>query len=106
MTLPPKFVLLYESAEDVAARAPAHFAAHRARLDEFHARGELLMVGTFGDPQTQGSMAIFTSRRAVEDFVKGDPFVLNGVVRRWEIREWRDIYGAGREPAPEGTPTP
>jgi uncharacterized protein YciI len=86
-----KYVLLYESADDVLARAPAHFAAHKARLDDFHARGSLLMVGTFGDPQTEGSMAIFATREAAEEFVAGDPFVLNGVIRRWELRDWDEI---------------
>jgi uncharacterized protein len=86
-----KYVLLYESADDVRNRAPAHFPAHHARLQEFHARGELLMVGTFGDPQEQGSMAIFPTRAAAQAFVDGDPFVLNGVVRGWEIREWNEI---------------
>jgi uncharacterized protein YciI len=49
------------------------------------------MVGTFGDPQNEGSMAIFTSREAAEEFVKDDPFVLNGVVRDWHIREWHEV---------------
>jgi uncharacterized protein len=86
-----KHVLLYTSADDVASKAPAHFPAHSARLREFHAGGTLLMVGTFGDPQEQGSMAIFTTREAAEEFVAGDPFVRNGVVRAWEIREWNEI---------------
>jgi uncharacterized protein YciI len=86
-----KYVVLYESADDVAGRAPAHFPAHKARLDDFHGRGDLLMVGTFGDPQTQGSMAIFPTREAAESFVTGDPFVVNGVVKSYEIREWREI---------------
>ena len=86
-----KYVLFYESADDVMSKAPIHFPAHEARLREFHARGELLMVGTFADPQEQGSMAIFPTRAAAEAFVDGDPFVLNGVVRRWEIREWNEI---------------
>lgn len=85
-----KYVLFYESADDVASKAPAHFPAHSARLDEFHADGRLLMVGTFADPQEQGSMAIFTTREAAEEFVKGDPFVLNGVVKGWEIWEWNE----------------
>jgi uncharacterized protein YciI len=88
-----RHVVLYASAPDVLSRAPAHFPAHKARLDEFHTRGELLLVGTFGDPQEQGSMAIFTTREAAEAFVADDPFVLNGVVRAWEIREWNEIYG-------------
>ena len=87
-----KYVVLYASAADVAHRAPPHFPAHKERLDAFHARGDLLMVGTFGDPQAQGSMAVFTSREAAEKFIEGDPFVLGGVVRRHEIRDWNDLY--------------
>lgn len=83
-----KAVVLYESADDVLVRAPAHFPAHRARLDEFEAAGTLLLVGTFGDPQAQGSMAIFSTREAAEAFVAGDPFVREGVVRSYEIRDW------------------
>jgi len=85
-----KYVMLYESADDVASKAPPHFPAHKARLDEFHARGDLLMVGTFGDPQTQGSMAIFRTREAAEEFVRDDPFILNGVVKSYEIRDWNE----------------
>jgi len=84
-------VLLYESADDVLSRAPVHFPAHKARLDAFHERGDLVMVGTFGDPQAEGSMAVFRSREAAEEFVKDDPFVLNGVVRAWQLREWNEI---------------
>lgn len=89
----PLFVLLYTSADDVAAKAPAHFAAHKARLDDFQARGELLMVGTFGDPQAEGSMAIFATRQGAEDFTREDPFVRGGVVRSWEIRQWNETIG-------------
>jgi uncharacterized protein len=85
-------VLFYEPADDVASKAPAHFPAHQARLEEFQARGDLLMVGTFGNPQEEGSMAIFSSRAAAEDFVGGDPFVLNGVVRAWRVLDWDEIY--------------
>ena len=59
-----KYVLFYEAANDVIAKAPALFPAHKVRLDEFHGRGALLMVGTFADPQRDGSMAIFTTREA------------------------------------------
>ena len=90
-----KYVLFYESADDVLSKAPEHFPAHSERVDEFHATGTLLMVGTFGDPQKEGSMAIFTSREAAEEFVAGDPFVEHGVVRAWEIREWDEVLAPG-----------
>jgi uncharacterized protein len=86
-----KYVLLYESAPNVAENAPPHFPAHKERLDEFHERGDLLMVGTFGDPQSQGSMSVFRSREAAEEFAAADPFVINGVVRSWEVRDWNEV---------------
>jgi uncharacterized protein YciI len=85
-----KYVLFYESADDVMSKAPAQFPAHKARLDEFQAAGTLLMVGTFANAQEDGSMAVFTTREAAEAFVDGDPFVLNGVVKAWRILEWNE----------------
>jgi uncharacterized protein YciI len=86
-----KYVLFYQSAPDVQLKAPAHFPAHKARLDEFHRQGDLLMVGTFGDPQAQGSMAIFRTQESAEKFVADDPFVVHGVVSNVELRVWNEI---------------
>jgi uncharacterized protein YciI len=30
--------------------------------------------------------------RPPEEFAEGDPFVLNGVVRAWHIREWDEAF--------------
>jgi uncharacterized protein YciI len=94
-----KYVVFYESAEDVAARAPAFFTEHVARYEKYVADGSLLMIGTFADPQQDGSMAVFASRQAAEEFISGDPFVLNGVVSGWTIKEWNEVLvkerGAG-----------
>ncbi|WP_084959226.1 YciI family protein [Thermoactinospora rubra] len=86
-----KYVLFYEPADDVLTRAVPHLEAHQALLGEFHARGELLMVGTFGDPQKEGSMSVFATRQAAEDFVRRDPFVANGIMRAWRILEWDEV---------------
>jgi uncharacterized protein len=85
-----KYVVLYESADDVLEKAPAHFPAHSERVDDFHGRGTLMLTGTFADPQ-EGAMAVFTTREAAEEFIAGDPFVLNGVVQKFEIREWIEV---------------
>ena len=84
-----KYVLFYESSLDGLAKAPVHFAAHQARWKEFHDRGTLLMVGPFGDPR-QGAMALFTTDEAAREFAQSDPFVLNGVVSQWHVREWNE----------------
>ena len=85
-----KYVVLYESADDVASKAPAQFPAHKAWYEGFVARGDLLLIGVFEDPQRDGSMAVFRTREAAEEFVAGDPFVLNGVVKSWQIRGWHE----------------
>ena len=85
-----KYVVFYESTGDIAARAREHFPAHHAWYMSFHERGLLLMLGPFADPGTVSAMAVFTTREAAEEFVKEDPFVLNGVVSHWTIREWNE----------------
>ncbi len=85
-----KVVMLYEVAADGLPKARIHFEAHRARLDEFHARGVLLMAGAFANP-AEGAMGIFTTREAAEEFVADDPFVVNGVVSKWSLREWNEV---------------
>src|SRR5262245_13707293 len=87
---PPKFVVFYAGSDRVAELAPIHFPAHKARVDEFIARGELLMVGTFADPIADGSMAVFSTQDAAERFVAEDPFVLNEVVGGYEIKQWNE----------------
>ena len=82
--------VLYVSAAGLADKAPLHAAAHRARWREFADRGDLLMIGPFANAQEDGAMGIFTTRAAAEEFVRGDPFVLNGIVRNWYIRDWRE----------------
>lgn len=87
-----KYVLLYESGDDLQTKAPLHFAAHSARGQEYHERGSLIAYGPFANAEAEGSMAIFTSREAAEEFARDDPFVVNGVVRDWKIREWNEAF--------------
>ena len=77
---------------------PGHFARlvetyprHRVYLDEFAKSGQVLMIGTFGNPQTEGSMAIFTSREAAERFRDNDPFFVEGLVWRSRILDWNPL---------------
>jgi uncharacterized protein len=86
--VPVKYVLFYESGDDVATLAPQHFAAHRARWQEFAESGRLLAIGPFTDGA--GAMGVFATRAAAEEFAEGDPFVLNRVARSWSIREWNE----------------
>ena len=85
-----KVLMFYEGAADGLSKAQENFVAHRARLDEFHGRGVLLMAGPYGVPPV-GALGVFTSREAAEEFIKGDPFVLNGVVGRYSLHDWNEV---------------
>jgi uncharacterized protein YciI len=86
-----KFVMFYEVAPDGLAKVAANYEAHRARLNEFYARGVLLLAGPLGNPP-EGAMSVFTTREAAEEFAQGDPFVLNGVVSKWRLVEWAEAF--------------
>ncbi|HEU4735039.1 MAG TPA: YciI family protein, partial [Kofleriaceae bacterium] len=79
--LAPKYLMIYETTPDGLARAREHLPAHRDRLDAFHARGTLLMAGPVSDGSGR-AFGVFTTREAADEFVKGDPFVVHGVVAR------------------------
>ncbi len=87
-------VTSYKSFDDVMARAPDDVAAHVAHSKELHARGTLLMGGAFLDnPQEPlSTMAVLTSREAAEEYMRSDPFVLKGMVSKWYIREWANMF--------------
>ena len=90
-----KYVMTYRAVEDFLPLAQQHGPAHVARLDEFHDRGVLLMVGTFDEPMNGDAMGIFTTREAAEEFISGDPFVLHGVVASWTVRPWNEVLHPG-----------
>jgi hypothetical protein len=65
----------------------AVFPRHKAVVDAFKARGEVIGIGPFTD---RGNMAIFRTREAAEAFARQDPFILEGVVSSFVIRDWND----------------
>ena len=65
----------------------AVYPRHKAVVDQFKARGEVIGIGPFID---RGNMAIFRTREAAEAFSRQDPFILEGLVKSFVIRDWND----------------
>ena len=63
------------------------YPRHKAIVDKYIAKGEVIGIGTFAD---KGNMAIFRTRAAAEQFVSEDPFILEGLVKSFVIRDWND----------------
>ena len=65
----------------------AVYPRHKIIVDKFIQQGEVIGIGPFAD---KGNMAIFKSRAAAEQFVTEDPFILEGIVQSFVIKDWDD----------------
>jgi uncharacterized protein YciI len=96
-------VTLYAVQPASLARIPEVYPRHHAYVQQFAADGDLVMIGPFADPATQGSMAVFRSRDAAERFVAGDPFVTEGIavpeMRDWDALVLARVEQPGQDPA-------
>ncbi|MDQ2721455.1 MAG: hypothetical protein M3Z26_17085 [Bacteroidota bacterium] len=63
------------------------YPRHKAIVDKYIAKGEVIGIGPFGD---MGNKAIFKTRAAAEQFVAEDPFILEDLVKSFVIRDWND----------------
>ena len=52
--------------------------------------------GAFANPP-DGALLLFKgeSPAVAEAFAKNDPYVLNGLIARWWVREWTTVVGEG-----------
>jgi uncharacterized protein YciI len=82
-----KAVVIGESSGAPMEAVMAVYPRHKAVVDEFTARGDVVGIGPFAD---RGNMGIFRTREAAEAFVRQDPFVLEGLVKAYVIRDWDD----------------
>jgi uncharacterized protein YciI len=82
-------VVIGKSAGKSREEIMAVYPRHKAVVDQFTARHEVIGIGPFTDAGG-GNMAIFRSREAAEAFVKQDPFVLEGLLASFEIKDWGD----------------
>ncbi|HEY4394450.1 MAG TPA: YciI family protein [Polyangia bacterium] len=83
------FAVIGSSAGKSRDEIMAVYPRHKAFVDQFVARGEVVGVGPFTDP-TGGNMALFRTRAAAEAFAAGDPFRLEGLVKEYQIKDWAD----------------
>jgi uncharacterized protein YciI len=87
---------LYDVVDDYAERRAAFRASHLAHARQAVARGELVLGGALANP-ADGAVLLFRgeSPAAAEAFAAADPYVLNGLVTRWRVREWTTVVGRG-----------
>lgn len=88
------FALIYDVVEDFLLRRSAFREEHLRLACEAHQGGELVLAGALTDP-TDKALLVFhaVDRSTAEEFARNDPYVVNGLVIRWEVRSWAVVIG-------------
>ena len=88
------FLLMYDLSGDYLARRPEFRGAHLALAQAAAERGELVLGGAVQDPL---DMAVLLFKgptpAAAEAFAAADPYVKQGLVKAWRVREWTTVVG-------------
>jgi uncharacterized protein len=88
------YLLFYDVAPDYLERRAEFRAEHLHHAREAHAAGDLILAGALNDP-VDGAVLLFRSDSpvAAERFASTDPYVINGLVTAWRVREWTTVVG-------------
>ncbi len=88
------YLLFYDVGEDYVERRAAFRSRHLEKAWQAHQRGELVLGGALADP-VDGAVLFFKgdSPQVAEAFAREDPYVTNGLIVRWRVREWTTVVG-------------
>ncbi|HEY2469142.1 MAG TPA: YciI-like protein [Terracidiphilus sp.] len=88
------YLLFYEVGDDYVERRAQFRNVHLKLGWEAAQRGELVLGGALANP-VDGAVLLFKgdSPEVAEKFARVDPYVTNGIVKRWYVREWTTVVG-------------
>jgi uncharacterized protein YciI len=88
------YLLIYEVVDDYAERRTQYRTEHLQRAWEAASRDELILGGALANPADK-AILLFKgeSPEVAEKFTRVDPYVLNGLVKKWTVREWTTVVG-------------
>ncbi|MDQ1406550.1 MAG: uncharacterized protein QOG55_2179 [Acidobacteriaceae bacterium] len=88
------FALLYDVVDDFVARRAPFRAEHLRLASEAHNRGDILLAGALAEPADTALIIFHCADKSVaEDFARRDPYVVNGLVKKWTVRPWTVVIG-------------
>jgi len=96
------YTLFYYVIDDYISRRTLYRGEHLRLAQEANRRGDLLLAGALSDPVDRALLVFrVPDRSIVEDFARSDPYVINGLVIKWEVRPWAVVIGSEPADAPD-----
>jgi uncharacterized protein len=90
----PHFLLIYDVAPDFLQRRAAFRDAHLALAWRAADAGELVLAGALEEPAEQAFLLFRGSRDAALRFAAADPYVKQGLVKSFRVKQWHTTVGA------------
>ena len=89
----PFYALFYETVPDHVVRRQPFRAEHLALAERAHREGKLLLAGALEPPDAALLVFRGDGPADAEAFARADPYVRNGLVTAWRVREWKVVVG-------------
>jgi uncharacterized protein YciI len=88
------WLLMYDVVDDYLERRAPLRDEHLGLARAAYKRGELVLAGALANP-SDGAVLVFRGPDATvaERFAAADPYVRDGVVTTWRVREWTVVVG-------------
>jgi uncharacterized protein len=98
------YALFYDVVENFIQRREPYRDEHLMLANAANRRGELVLAGALAEP-ADGALIIFRGEtpKAACEFAENDPYVLNGLVKHWEVRPWSVVVGSDAKLKASGT---
>ena len=88
------YALFYELVDDMVTRRVPFREEHLRLAREARERGELVLAGALADPVDRALLVFHVDDKSkAECFARKDPYVVNGLAKRWEVRPWKVVVG-------------
>jgi uncharacterized protein len=93
----PYFALLYDVVDDFVARRDPFRSEHLRLAGESQRRGEIVLAGALAEPPAALIIFRCADKSTAEEFARQDPYVINGLVKKWSVRPWNVVVGQASE---------
>ncbi len=101
------YALFYEVVDNFVARRAPFSEEHLRLAGEARERGELVLAGALAEPADCAFIVFGVDDKSkVEAFARRDPYVLNGLAKKWEVRSWNVVVGNEQSASPTASTAP
>lgn len=89
------YILSYKLADNYLKDRGQYRAEHLGMAKEATERGELVLGGAMDDPADE-AILIFRGDddKTAKAFAENDPYLKNGLIKKWEVRKWNAVIGS------------